>query len=485
TFVTAAGDVFYGCGIRYRGNTSRNIAPFNYRIELPRGRRLDGMRDLNLNHLNGWQQFFGLEMVRAAGFGVIAPEPRLCRVWLNEAHKSPDSSEGIYVRVEKVSRNFIAKHYPDDSGNIYRGGINPFKNARLDFRPNFADYQDGLSYQIRINNPETAWHSLTNLAWVLDQDVSLYPQVLPQRVNVRQWARFYALHFVIDNQEGSFYSPLLTSADDYFLYADPTDGQFDIIPWDMDNVVVNMNASRPIWESYDTDTGSATVQKFLYNRPIAPIFAADLLDIAENVLSEENLDTILDKLGSVFDPISRDFVQSRIAAKRAFLRGAINTNLTASAEGFSSALNYAVVDTNAVVLTGTAPQAWTDIVRVDGTDTAWFTRSNRWTTLAPVALTPGVNRFHIETFDGATNLLRSMFYEVIYVDAVQAPNTVITANETWNPAGGVVRISNNVRVGSGATLTVAAGTTVMFDPDRSLFVGNGRIDVLGGLLRQK
>ncbi|MEM7395398.1 MAG: CotH kinase family protein, partial [Verrucomicrobiota bacterium] len=385
TFITAEGKIVYNCGVRYRGNSSR-FNPYNFRIEMPRGEKLDGLRDINLNHVNALQQYMGMKIQSRVGFGNVAPRVKLCRLWLNQTEKSAQAGEDMYVRVQKLDANFIADHYPDDTGNIYRGGVGPDKGGTLDYRATIPEYDNERSYRVETNNPVTVWHELQDLTLVLAQDPSTYPTILTQRVNVRQWARHYATHFAMDNREGGLCSPASTTGDDYAIFADPVDNRFDFLPWDMDTVIRNGNTTRNVWNSYGL---SQIVQDFLFNPPIVPWFIGDIGDILHDEMSDENMIGLLNEMGSVVTAGYSNNVMNYVQGKRTFIDSFFNRDLTVSAGGFPASDNYMVVNAGSVTLSGEAPQAYTAEVRVNGSPAFWQTRSNRWATVGPVGLNPG------------------------------------------------------------------------------------------------
>ena len=481
TLITGDGRIFYNCGLRYRGSSSRGDLPYNYRVELPRGRREDGYRDMNLNHFRAILQHLGMTIMDRSGYGNFAPETELCRVWLNETHKTPDATQKIYARVGKIDDDLMRKHYDGPIGNIYRGNT---YNGRLDYRPDIADYQNN-DYIAQTNNPATVWHSLSNLCWYVQRPPAELPQVLTNRANIRQWARHFAVQSALENVENGLYSSRNTVGDDYFIYADGTDGIFDFVPWDMDSVIdpaiTELDPNRSIW-AWESNSGVAqpTVSNFLLNPPIVPYYAGDVLDVLETVMGSDQMAEILDECGSVLSPTYRQSLLDGAAQRRNAVRGQLNTNLTATISGaLAQGTGWAVVDSSSVSLSGNAPQNYTARVHVNGAEANWSTRDGTWSTKSNVSLSGPVDVVLVEALCSTGGVLRAQPIEVVVMTSSQSKSGTISGNTTWDDSGGIVRVTDDVTVTSGAKLTIASDTVVLFNSGKKITVSSGMLDIQG------
>ncbi len=483
TFVTSGGRVIYNCGMRYRGYGSR-VNPYSFRIEFPRGETWKGYQDINFLHNEPLLQYIGMRTMQQSAGGNVAPEAALCRIRLNDTVKSDlvnDSDNGpVYVRLEKIGRDFIAKHYPDNTGNIYRGE----RTGDLDFRANILDYQDG-SYRSETNNPFTIWHSLSNLCWIVNQDTSLLPTLLTNRVNVPQWARHYAMQVGLENSEGGLVAARYCRGDDYYMYADPVDGQFDLLPWDFDTIVdedePGVNNSRSIW-AFESNGGGAqpVVSNVLLNPPVVSRYVGNLLDVLDTTLSEASMAEVFDEMGSALSPTYRAVLEGFLAKRRTSIRGEINTELTASVTGaIAEGPSVSIVGSSSVSLSGKGPQGWTTRILVNGVDAAWRTRTGNWSTTNAVVLSNLANTVTIEALDHENRLLQTHTHQVI-VQTNEAPRGgVVDVDTVWDASSGIVHLTSHVTIASSALLTINPGTVITLDPDVRLAVASGSLSVEG------
>ncbi len=145
------GELVQDVAVRTKGNSSLTAAATagSFRAGLKvdfnffnQARSYHGVKKLVYN--NGFsdptlmREFLGYELMAAMG----VPTPRACFVdlWVNDAHL------GVYTQVEAVDGKFVADHFGDANGNLYKPEV---AAGRLDWREEDAlaqaDKADGLS----------------------------------------------------------------------------------------------------------------------------------------------------------------------------------------------------------------------------------------------------------------------------------------------------------------------------------------------------
>jgi VCBS repeat-containing protein len=101
-----------------------------------------------------------------------------------------------------------------------------------------------------------------------------------------------------------------------------------------------------------------------------------------------------------------------------------------------------------------------------------------------VPLNPGINRVLVQALGANDVELERRTIDIWYVGgATTNVSGNVAANTTWSPTNGVYRVTGNITVPAGVTLTIQPGTTVFFDAGTSLTV-NGRLVANGTQLSQ-
>lgn len=119
--VLCDGEVYDGAGVRYRGNVVRNYPKISYKLRFQRGQRFKGQAgSLNLNSSYGDKSFIretlGYDLFRQAG--LPAAENGHARLALN------NNDYGLFVSVEQIDGDFLARIGYDDDANLYKAYSN-------------------------------------------------------------------------------------------------------------------------------------------------------------------------------------------------------------------------------------------------------------------------------------------------------------------------------------------------------------------------
>ena len=486
TLITADGEIFYNCGVRFRGGSSRNANLGGYRVELPKSRKYESFSELSFNHLNALNQYIGLELARRAGYDVKSQKTELSRVWLNGINKTTVANHGIYIRIEGFDGHILERYYgEDDWGNRYKADGDGIYDGDLSYTSDLNAYINNnvsiyYNYMVNIENPPDVWTEMQDLCWTVNQTTNVLPSVMSNRVNVRAWARLYALQVCLANNESGWLCPYATRGDEVRLYAHPITGVFDLFPWDMDAMLEHNNAGVWLWNHNVT-------RNFLFQPPMSPYYIGDVLDILDGLMSNESMSEFWDEMGSALANKAsvRTTWQNNLNALRTNLKNAISTNLTVNISNTVTSGDLAtIVNASSVSLSGSFPQNYTFGVRVNGELAAfdsWDVASmqttyGKWHTTNNLSLASGVNDVLVETLDEFGNVLQSKEITVVNTTtSVTNPVATISGNTTWDNSGGVIIVSGNQTISSGATLTVNPGTTILMNPGTQLAVTNGTL----------
>ena len=100
-----------------------------------------------------------------------------------------------------------------------------------------------------------------------------------------------------------------------------------------------------------------------------------------------------------------------------------------------------------------------------------------------VNLDPGVNRITVESIDGTGTVVDSTFYDVWFENGTeQTVSGALTADTTLAAEDGPFRITGDLSVPAGVTLTILPGTSLFFDPETRLNV-SGKLVARGEKFR--
>ena len=326
TIITATGKILYNSAIRLRGSDSRNSLLGSYRIQFPAGETHDGNNSYNLTYDNALLPYMAMKIFKEMDMEVM--DAKLARLWINNTLKRPNHD--IYVRWTPFDDDFFDRTYPptDERGNYYAvtGGApwHPPVTGKLEWLTPLSMYYS--KYNCRTNNPHTAWHSLSNLCWLVNQNASTFAATLTNRVDPENWGKLYAGMICIENKEAGMYAPANVSGDELKMYAEPITGQFHVLPWDMSEM---LGSSAYVWTGFS----GVPIRNMLDNHPVAPYYIDAILDCIYGPMSEAGLSTIMDGMGSKLSTGTRLSWNSIVASQRAAIIPKIATNFTVLADG--------------------------------------------------------------------------------------------------------------------------------------------------------
>ena len=139
---------------------------------------------------------------------------------------------------------------------------------------------------------------------------------------------------------------------------------------------------------------------------------------------------------------------------------------------------FPVTTADSIQVSGKAELAGTASVTVNGAPAVFDAAAQTWS--MNVALHGGMNRLVIQALDAGNGVLASLTNEVVRTAAVTTIGArSLSSNTTWEDSMGTIKVTGAVQIPANITLTIAAGTTVMFDTAASLRVHGGTLNVAG------
>ncbi|HTD66720.1 MAG TPA: CotH kinase family protein, partial [Candidatus Limnocylindria bacterium] len=484
TFISIDGEgvkVRQNCGMRIRGAGSRGANPPNLRVNIASDRRWNSVTEINLNTRYTHAQTIGSALSLKAGLPAAYARPVKVRINGTDMANSGSPMFGSYAFVEPINAEWAAEHFPnDDNGNVYRGSRAPW-TANLDYRGTSPAVYEANGYSKTSNQSENDWTDLFNLTFALNTNATdaVYEQAVQAQANVTNFMRFFALGSLMSYQETSLFRGV---GDDYAMYRGVVDTRFTLVPHDFDTVLnqgdtggsVTESIFQPILnpESANANERANFLQRMMRNPRFVPIFFSELKRLGETVFAPTNLNPLVDQLLGDWASGTVNGIKTFNANRNANVLSQIP--LTYSLAHTLGSSNGVLRTTAASIsLRGAANAIDTRNVRINGVAGAYSGWEGRWTNSA-VALQPGLNNLLVEAVGASGEVVWNTNLAVWYdTSAFTSVSGNISANTVWSAGSGPYRVTANVTVASGATLTIQPGTTVYLNSGVGISVANG------------
>ncbi len=238
------------------------------------GTRLRGEERLTLNNAvqdpTYAHEYLTYEVYRAAG--VPVPRVGYARVFVNEEYV------GLYVALETVDRQFLARRYADATGPLFEGAYG-------------TDFEPGSETSFELDQGEEADRALlTPVIEALQatpDDVGLAR--LEQVIDLDEWLAALAVAVVVDDWDGYY------TRNNYRIYRDPTDGRFDLLPWGVDQTWLG---------GTDAWSGQGAVSRFCNANATCRARYVEKLLAAADLVESLPLAAQLDVLESWIEPLA-------------------------------------------------------------------------------------------------------------------------------------------------------------------------------------
>ncbi len=218
-------------GLRLRGNTSRTALKKSFKLdfnEFIKGRKFYNVEKLNLNGEHNdpsiirskisWDFFHKI--------GVVASRATYSEVYINDVYY------GLYISVEHIDDEFLEKNFTDNSGNLWKctwpadlkyRGSNP-----QDYHPWVGDERP---YELKTNTEEYDFSQLARLITIINQTPDEYFQdSLESVIDVKEILQYFAANKLLGSWDDYWFL-----RNNFYLYHNPSENKFHIIPYDYDN----------------------------------------------------------------------------------------------------------------------------------------------------------------------------------------------------------------------------------------------------------
>ncbi len=226
-------------GVRYKGNSSYNVASEKKPFKLFFSKYRKNQRFFSLEKLNFGNGVKDPTMMREKlAYDILRkyiPAPRAAFAILTVGDSIVKS---LYTQVEQVDELFLKRHFGTDKYNLYKAGD---QGASLAYKTsNQNDYLE--DYELKTNEKENDW---TRLIYMLERLNNTTDDEFVREVgkilDLDNCIRYLAFNMVNDN-----FDSYTGSGRNYYLYDDRKSGKFRLIPWDLN---LSFAAFPYVWQN--------------------------------------------------------------------------------------------------------------------------------------------------------------------------------------------------------------------------------------------
>jgi len=282
--VTLDGESFEEVGIRKKGllgsdNPAKPSIKLNMDLFVDGGEYL-GKDMLTFNNARQDPSY----MDQCIGYALFAAaDVPACRC--NFAHVTVNGVEmGPYVQVESVRRDFLARHFEDNSGNHYEGTLSDLREDWINtFEPKKnADDEDRSDLQAVVDA----------LAVPDDQLV----EELGAVVDLEEFYSFWAAEVITGHWDG-----YANATNNFHIYHDPTTDRFFFIPWGIDAL---FDYDHPFgeWRPNSVTAGAALSRRLYLHPDTQPAYLERLEALLDDVWDSGTVLDETDRMEALLRP---------------------------------------------------------------------------------------------------------------------------------------------------------------------------------------
>ena len=286
-------------GFRLRGNTSRVSTKKSFKISFntfKKGRNFYDVEKLNLNGEHNDPSIIRSKLCfdHFETIDFNASRANHVEIYVNGKYY------GLYINVEHIDEEFLKKNFADDSGNLWKclypadltyQGSDPsvYINLNSGGRP---------AYELKTNEQQMDFSKLVRLIAILNNtpDAAL-PDSIESAIDIPGVLKYFAMNVLMGSWDD--YWSLMNN---YYLYYEPSNDIFHIIPYDYDNTYgidwfnIDWATANPYNFSKVVDGPRPLAEKLIANSQYRNLYTHFMQFIRDNVYSlnlwEAHIDSI-------------------------------------------------------------------------------------------------------------------------------------------------------------------------------------------------
>lgn len=226
-------DTLENIGFRLRGNTSRQADKQSFKVSFntyEAGRKWYGLEKLNLNGEHNdpsvARSKICWDLLR--DMGIPASRSNHVELYFNGEYR------GLYVNVEHIDEEFVQLRFGNNDGNLFKclwpADLN-YKGSNPDLYK--EDFGGRRAYDLRTNVDEDDYSDLAEFIDILNNTpLNDLPCELEEIFNVDDYLKVIAFDILTGNWDGPIFNK-----NNFYLYHNEATGQFEYIPYDLDNTI--------------------------------------------------------------------------------------------------------------------------------------------------------------------------------------------------------------------------------------------------------
>ncbi|MDZ7333444.1 MAG: CotH kinase family protein [candidate division KSB1 bacterium] len=297
------GFVLDSIGVRYKGNSSYNGSrrtlkkPLKFKFDkYKKSQTLFGLKELNFSNCFKDPSF----MREKIGYDIIGryvPAPRACysNIYVD------GQLLGFYVQVEQVDKTFLARHFGNNSDNLYKATDKGSNLAYLG--PDKSKYKAGL--ELKTNEDLDDWSGLLVMLEKLNNTpASVFQDTMEKCLNLDQCCRLLAFDMVLSN-----FDSYIGSGRNFYLYDDSLSGQFQMIPWDLNETFGGYINN---WNIFTVDIVNVPnlpqrplMRRIIENELLRQNYLSYIKEMMLGPASNDSVALMADRLKALIDPYVR------------------------------------------------------------------------------------------------------------------------------------------------------------------------------------
>lgn len=218
-------------GFGIRGNTSRDAAKKSFKLsfnDFVPGREFYDVDKMNLNGEHNDPSIIRSKLCwdLYQKIGMKASRAAHAAVYINDVYY------GLYISVEHIDDEFLDKEFADDSGNLWKC-LWPADLVYLGDNPELYKMMEGdrRVYDLKTNEDEDDYSQLARLIDIINNvPNSQLPDSLESILVVPAFLKYMAMDVLTGSWDDYWFLK-----NNYYIYHEPSSGQFHWIPYDYDN----------------------------------------------------------------------------------------------------------------------------------------------------------------------------------------------------------------------------------------------------------